>query len=179
MESLSSLFSRASEQASTSKATSTDFEDTLKLLQQCEQLVDKAALFSSNEEADDVHTEHLRYLLIPFLIAELHSGRATSDKQLRLESATAAIKQYSSFLTDCARYGFLNPSLQRLHAAEEQGQQLDPGSKRTAKIEQAKRTVELNRMLQQMEQMKARDAPANKVCTCGSKDLAHQHMMTA
>ena len=45
--------------------------EALSLLQRCEDQVDRAAVFSSNEEADDVATEYLRYLLLPALRAEL------------------------------------------------------------------------------------------------------------
>ena len=40
-------------------------------LQACESRVAALALFSSNEEADDIPTSHLRYLLLPHLLAEV------------------------------------------------------------------------------------------------------------
>ena len=54
-----------------------------------ERLVEAAGVFSANEEADDVQTNDLRYLLLPFFQGELLAA-AQEARQLRLRQALAA-----------------------------------------------------------------------------------------
>lgn len=46
-------------------------------------------LFSANEEADDIQTPDLKYLLLPFLQGELLAG-AQEARLLRLQQACVA-----------------------------------------------------------------------------------------
>jgi hypothetical protein len=48
----------------TSAASPDTAQEALQLLSHCELLVQRAALFSSNEDADDLVTSHLKYLLV-------------------------------------------------------------------------------------------------------------------
>jgi hypothetical protein len=48
----------------TSAASPDRAQEALQLLSHCELLIQQAALFSSNEDADDLITSHLKYLLV-------------------------------------------------------------------------------------------------------------------
>lgn len=67
------------------------------LFQRCSRLVRSAALFSSNESADELPTEHLRYLLTEFYIGDLARRISTTDLSLRprhLRGARAALEHF-------------------------------------------------------------------------------------
>lgn len=46
-------------------------DKALCLLEECETLVRKESTFSKNEEVDDINTEDLKYLQIPFYLGRL------------------------------------------------------------------------------------------------------------
>ena len=57
--------------------------------------MDTLGLFSPNEQADDVATADLKYLLVPYLLAEAQSRDSTQDKALhlqRLEEAASSLR---------------------------------------------------------------------------------------
>ena len=47
--------------------------------------VDSLGLFSPNEQAEDIATADLKYLLVPYLLAEAMSRDSTQDKALHLQ----------------------------------------------------------------------------------------------
>lgn len=98
-------------------------------------------LFSPNEELDDVATADLKFLLVPFLLAE--ATAATQDMTRRLDWLRNALVFWRGFAADCQR-------LQVGHAADLRSidrspeDALDPASKRSEKIERYKRSKELD-----------------------------------
>ena len=46
----------------------------------CEDIISKLGLFLSNETKDDIRTTNLKYLLVPFYLAELTEKLAHDDK---------------------------------------------------------------------------------------------------
>lgn len=66
--SLAAAYDRVSQLLEGTDCTSNDSTDKtqemLQLLSHCELLIQRAALFSSNEDADDLITSHMKYLLV-------------------------------------------------------------------------------------------------------------------
>ncbi|CAK0904066.1 unnamed protein product, partial [Prorocentrum cordatum] len=60
-------------------------------------------LFSPNEELDDISTADLKFLLVPFLLAQVTS--ATRDLSRRLEWLRNALVFWRGFAADCQRLG--------------------------------------------------------------------------
>ena len=54
-----------------------------------------AALFSANEEVDDIATNDLKYLLVPSLLADLQASTRERDPQARLALLEDASASYS------------------------------------------------------------------------------------
>lgn len=70
-------------------------QETKGWLQQCEVLVDRLALFSSNEEVEDIATADLKYLLVSGQYAELQARTAGQDTRLRRQGLLQAIESYA------------------------------------------------------------------------------------
>jgi hypothetical protein len=64
------------------------------------QLIEQHALFSANEELDDILTESLKYVMTPFYLAELQLKVVDSERVGHLASA---LRYYSQFLATCKR----------------------------------------------------------------------------
>ena len=82
----------------------------LQALEACEAAVERAALFSSNEDADDVATGSLRYLLLPSMRGELLSGAPAGGPDgmaARARHVEAALDAFGGFLSRAARLGVL------------------------------------------------------------------------
>lgn len=98
-------------------------------------------LFSPNEELDDVSTTDLKFLLLPFLLAEVTA--ATRDMSTRLDALRQAIVYWRAFGHDCERLGVAHgDDVKALSRGPEDA--LDPMSKRDEKIARYKRTKELD-----------------------------------
>eukprot|EP00798_Chlamydomonas_sp_ICE-L_P011248 gene11248-18873_t len=129
----------------------------LQLGEQCEIRIESQGLFSSNEEADDVTTSQLRYLLAPYMVAELHGqapaptvpDRAVSWRG-RLDSVQTAIATYSRFLDRLEQYHLVGNLGMRLLGEEEErgGAIADPATKRQAKIDRFKQDKAINAQLE-------------------------------
>ncbi|KAL1344270.1 hypothetical protein AAHE18_08G034500 [Arachis hypogaea] len=66
-------------------------------LEKCEEMVSKLGLFSPNETKDDISTNNLKYLLVPFYLAEL-TERITQDDRLQvIKASQAKLKEFISF----------------------------------------------------------------------------------
>lgn len=66
-------------------------------LQKCEEMISKLGLFSSNETKDDISTVNLKYLLVPFYLAELTEKVAEDDRIQILKASQAKLKEFLSF----------------------------------------------------------------------------------
>ncbi|KAF8069647.1 TAP46 [Scenedesmus sp. PABB004] len=134
----------------------------LPLLARCEDLVARAGLFSANEDADDLVTGQLRYLLVPFLRAEaLHGApppgqRGAAGAAARAAQLSAASEAYAAFLQRAAQYGFLRGAARAAYDAEESGAPLDPGAARHGKIERFKRSRAVAGLIASMRRARAR-----------------------
>lgn len=66
-------------------------------LEKCEEMVSKLGLFSANETKDDISTSNLKYLLVPFYLAELTEKIAQDDRVQILKVSQAKLKEFISF----------------------------------------------------------------------------------
>ncbi|KAF5947525.1 hypothetical protein HYC85_013482 [Camellia sinensis] len=66
-------------------------------LQQCEEMISKLGLFSSNETKDDISTTNLKYLLVPYYLAELTEKIAQDYRLQIIKASIAKLKEYMSF----------------------------------------------------------------------------------
>ncbi|KAL7611650.1 hypothetical protein Lser_V15G09574 [Lactuca serriola] len=66
-------------------------------LQQCEEMISKLGLFSTNETKEDISTTNLKYILVPFYLAELTEKTGEEDRIEILKVAQAKSKEFLSF----------------------------------------------------------------------------------
>lgn len=67
--------------------------------------VESAGLFSSNDDAEDIPTAELKFLLVPYYLAELlGTCPAPEGPTQRLPLVTEAQAAYTTFLHRCSQY---------------------------------------------------------------------------
>ncbi|XP_039029102.1 PP2A regulatory subunit TAP46-like [Hibiscus syriacus] len=98
--SLAALFDQARKIYLTSTESGAD-QDLVKkgceLLGKCEDMVNSLGLFSSNETKDDISTINLKYILVPFYLAELTEKLAGEERIQILKISQAKLKEFISF----------------------------------------------------------------------------------
>jgi immunoglobulin-binding protein 1 len=91
------------------------------ILRRADQLLSVLGIFSTNEAKDDLSTQSLKYLLIPYYMANLLSRTTARDVDQRQITLREALKYYTSFLESCEQYSLLGPEARGLVAAGEGG----------------------------------------------------------
>ncbi len=82
--------------------------------------VERAGLFSANEEGDDLATADLKYLLAPYYLAELTGSSAPAGgPSARLQAVQEAVQNYSVFLQQCRQYELLGSVASSQYSQEE------------------------------------------------------------
>ncbi|KAF5800533.1 putative TAP46-like protein [Helianthus annuus] len=67
-------------------------------LQKCEEMISKLGLFSTNETKDEISTTNLKYILVPFYLAELIEKTGHDDDRIQiLKASQAKLKEFLSF----------------------------------------------------------------------------------
>uniref|UniRef100_A0A2P2JPS9 PP2A regulatory subunit TAP46 n=1 Tax=Rhizophora mucronata TaxID=61149 RepID=A0A2P2JPS9_RHIMU len=66
-------------------------------LQKCDEMVGNLGLFSANETKDDISTTNLKYILVPFYLAELIEKLQQGDRIQILKTSQAKLKEFLSF----------------------------------------------------------------------------------
>ncbi|KAL4277916.1 hypothetical protein GQ457_03G014390 [Hibiscus cannabinus] len=98
--SLAALFEQARKIHLTCTESGSD-QDLVKkgceVLGKCEDMINKLGLFSSNETKDDISTTNLKYLLVPFYLAELTEKLARDERIQILKVSQAKLKEFISF----------------------------------------------------------------------------------
>lgn len=95
---------------------SEDFKDLLTscidVLSRCSQLVDQLALFSPNEEIEDVSTSNIQFLAIPYTQAELGMrAYSMSNRRGQLQQASSQLEDFLNSMND---YDLLNAADKKL-----------------------------------------------------------------
>lgn len=122
-------------------AEESDLRDLSVRLKAIAYFVSRLRLFSPNEELEDISTGDLKFLLVPFLLAEVTA--ATRDMEERLQALKQALIFWRAFVHDCERLKIVHRD--DLVAIERDPEaRLDAATKRTEKIERHKRSKELD-----------------------------------
>ncbi|XP_054788414.1 PP2A regulatory subunit TAP46-like [Prosopis cineraria] len=98
--SLPSVFEQARRVHTTATESGADQEVVRKgceVLRKCEDMINKLGLFSANETKDDISTTSLKYILVPFYLAELTGKIAQDDRIQILKASQAKLKDFLSF----------------------------------------------------------------------------------
>ncbi|MFS7914458.1 putative TAP46-like protein [Helianthus anomalus] len=98
-------------------------------LQKCEEMISKLGLFSTNETKDEISTTNLKYILVPFYLAELIEKTGHDDDRIQILKASQA--KLNEFLSFCDAMELLpeDESLQ-----ESQNTALDRRAKKIARF---------------------------------------------
>ncbi|XP_056159610.1 PP2A regulatory subunit TAP46 isoform X2 [Syzygium oleosum] len=69
----------------------------IEALRKCEDMISKLGLFSANETKDDISTSNLKYILVPFYLAELTERVAADDRVPIIKASQEKLKEFVSF----------------------------------------------------------------------------------
>jgi immunoglobulin-binding protein 1 len=118
----------------------------------CQDLVDQAGIFSTNEEVDDIASADLPLLSVQYYLGDIFSSRADGDRRVLLRQAQAA---YDRFLNGLDNYDILSPDDKKLYDTFTSGKddftllsQADASKRRETKIARFKQEAELKRKLE-------------------------------
>ncbi|XP_057507904.1 PP2A regulatory subunit TAP46 [Actinidia eriantha] len=98
--SLPSLFEQARKIHLSASESGVDQETVRKgceALRHCEEMISKLGLFSSNETKDDISTTNLKYMLVPYYLAELTEKIAEYDRIQVTKASQTKLKEFISF----------------------------------------------------------------------------------
>lgn len=126
--------------------------DLVPLLRRTWAMADASALFSSQEELDDVATKDIKYFLLPFYLAESLQETGEGEKRDRKSELSDSLRAIDEFLSLCRSYG-----VRGAESAAGDGQddaQTDPQTARQRKIEAFKREREIRERLEGIEMRK-------------------------
>ena len=78
-------------------------QEAIRWLQEASRMEASLALFSPNEQAEDIATADLKYLLLPYLLGEAQSRDNTQSRDLRmqrLQDAAASLARCDSLASE-------------------------------------------------------------------------------
>lgn len=104
--------------------------------------VDQLHLFSPNEELDDINTTDLKFLLVPYLLAE--TAAATQDMARRLEVLRSAVVYWRMFGQLCERLKLAHAEDMRALSLTSEDR-VDANTRREEKIARYRRSKELDK----------------------------------
>lgn len=162
---LPALFDKALQlhsRAVDSQITSDEAKKGCELLRQCEGLIDKLGLFSSNEQKDDISTGDLKYLLVPYFLAELMEKVESSDRLQALRLASSYLKV---FMSSCERLDLL-PDAE--FSAFNQEAPVTADARRATKIARFKRAKAAESKLQELRERRERRGRSRGAAAKGS-----------
>eukprot|EP00245_Coleochaete_scutata_P009210 TRINITY_DN2978_c0_g1_i1.p1 TRINITY_DN2978_c0_g1~~TRINITY_DN2978_c0_g1_i1.p1 ORF type:complete len:426 (-),score=104.60 TRINITY_DN2978_c0_g1_i1:179-1456(-) len=114
------------------------------LLEECTSRIETLGLFSSNEDKEDLSTANIKYLLVPYYLAELEQWRTDGERRQHVQCAR---KQFSAFVRRCTQYGLLSEA-DRLSVFR--SAPADPQARRAEKIERFKRQRALQAKVEEL-----------------------------
>lgn len=97
---LSSIFEQAKKIHNAATESGSDQDVVRKgcdALRKCEDMIGKLGLFSANETKEDISTGNLKYILVPFYLAELTEKIVQDDRIPLLKASQAKLKEFISF----------------------------------------------------------------------------------
>ncbi|XP_058100493.1 PP2A regulatory subunit TAP46 isoform X2 [Magnolia sinica] len=150
---LPALFEQARKIHSMASESTID-QETLKkaceALCQCDEMISKLGLFSTNESKDDVSTTNLKYLLVPFYLGELTEKVTQVDRIQVLKISQDRLKEFVSF---CEALELLPEEELEIHSQKGPD---TPASRRANKIARFRRQKAAESKLQEIKERKER-----------------------
>ncbi|KAL5720893.1 PP2A regulatory subunit tap46 [Ranunculus cassubicifolius] len=99
---LPALFEHAQKvHAAASESSSVDqdvLRKSVEALEKCDDMISKLGLFSTNETKEDINTAHLKYMLVPYYLAELTEKIEQDD---RVQVLKVSQKKLKEFISSC------------------------------------------------------------------------------
>ncbi|EFH57151.1 hypothetical protein ARALYDRAFT_901602 [Arabidopsis lyrata subsp. lyrata] len=126
------------------------------MFQKCEDMIGKLALFSSNETKEDISTNNLKYLLVPYYLAELTEKIIQDDRILTVKASYPKLKEFFSFCEAME----LVPDEEL--AASSRGGSGAPSDRRAQKIARFKRQKAAEAKLLEIKERKERRGRSTK-----------------
>jgi immunoglobulin-binding protein 1 len=134
---------------------------------QCQDLVDRAGIFSINEEVNDIASADLPLLSVQYHLGDIFSSRADGDRKVLSRQAQTA---YDRFLNGLDSYDMLSPDDKKLYDTFTSDKdnftllsQADASKRRETKIARFKQEAELKRKLEVSAQVRR---PCRPVLMC-------------
>jgi hypothetical protein len=171
---LPSLFEQAHKIHYTATESSIDQDVVRKgceILEKCEHMINKLGLFSANETKEDISTNNLKYLLVPFYLSELTEKVVQDDRIQTLKFSQAKLEEFISFCEAME----LVPK-EELEAAA-QGSSVPPAERRALKIARfrCQRTAESQLLeIKERKERRGRSSRASALSTpvkAGEEDV--------
>ncbi|CAN8252732.1 unnamed protein product [Cochlearia groenlandica] len=159
---LSALFEQARKihlSASESHADQDVVKKGCEMLDKCEDMIGKLGLFSSNETKEDISTNNLKYLLVPYYLAELTERILQDDRIPVVKASLAKLKEFYSFCEAME----LVPE-EELEASS-RGGSAPPADRRALKIARFKRQKAAESKLLEIKERKERRGRSTKAAT--------------
>jgi len=119
-----------------------------RLLREAYRRAVSTGLFSRNEDGDDMHTNDIKYLLIPYYLG--HFELRHSDPDERLAHLDASKRNFESFVRLAAQYGFITDE----DKAEWEGKKAKSGDARVAREELMAREKRRRAALARLEELR-------------------------
>mmetsp|Transcript_17879 Transcript_17879/g.30051 ORF Transcript_17879/g.30051 Transcript_17879/m.30051 type:complete len:360 (+) Transcript_17879:88-1167(+) len=146
---------RVHDQMESGSSTQEDIRSAATNLQNCKVAVERLALFSRNEDPDDIATGDLKFLLVPFYLGEVLLQLQAADvvtfassSASRTVTLKGAKQEFKEFLSVCDDIDLLSALDQRAFHREEP---TDANTKRNEKIAHFKRDKEIKQRLADIE----------------------------
>lgn len=129
----------------------------MKLFEDSTRLVSAIGMFSSNEKYTEIPTNHLKYLLLPYFLAQLTQKLCSGD---RGEIVSTSEIYYKDFLKRCSEYGLAEgtslqvakPSNGNDAPANEMAMLMQMAQGRNAKMQKYKQKKELQEKIDQLKE---------------------------
>lgn len=125
-------------------------------LGKCEDMISKIGLFSSNETKDNISTTNLKYLLVPFYLAELTEKLALDDRVPILKASQTKLREFISF---CEAMELVPQEELEVSA---QGASNSFENRRALKIARLQRQSAAEAKLTEIKERKERHVPSKK-----------------
>ncbi|KAF9615802.1 hypothetical protein IFM89_026473 [Coptis chinensis] len=128
-------------------------------MQKCEDMVNKLGLFSANETKEDIATTNIKYILVPFYLAELTEKIEHSNKAQVLKVSQEKLK---GFISSCEVMELVPDEELDIRAKERKD---TPAARRDKKVARFKRQRAAESKLQEIKERKERRGRSTKAAT--------------
>lgn len=107
--------------------------------------IDKNGTFSKNEELDDIKSEDVKYLLLPYYVGKTFQLLKTDGMKQRRLHLLKVEANFESFISRCSEYRLLTKEQERLH--DQKDVSIDPSTARNQRISGERDKLELKKKI--------------------------------